>query len=131
MTRRNAQRRYGFTLVEVLAALVLMGVALPITLRAMTLATRAAAHARHLTEAGQLADLKLGELRLLTDTTDYSGAGEFADQPEYKWESTSRFYDAGCYEVTVRVLWQEQGTQRDYSLSTLIYPTRAQEEATQ
>lgn len=124
MTRSATQsRRFAFTLVEVLAAMVLIGIALPVTMRVVTVTTRTAAHARHLTEAGQLAELKLGELRLLTGTSSYNGSGEFADQPEYRWESFSATTDNGCYEVTVRVTWQGQNTPREFQLTTLIYPT--------
>jgi prepilin-type N-terminal cleavage/methylation domain-containing protein len=121
-TRATGKDRRAFTLVEVLAAMVLIAVVLPVTMRAVTVSIRAAAHARHITEAGQFAELKLAELRLLTDTSNYAGAGDFPDKLDYRWESTSTYASAGCYEVVVRVSWVEQGQKQSYSLSALIYP---------
>ncbi|HEX8339922.1 MAG TPA: type II secretion system protein [Tepidisphaeraceae bacterium] len=123
------RRIRAFTLVEVLAALVLIAVVLPVTMRVVTISIRAASHARHITEAGQLAELKIAELRLLTDTNSFGGSGTFPDKPEYRWEVTSNYVNYGCYEVIVRVVWREQGSERSTSLATLIHPTKSAEPA--
>jgi type II secretory pathway pseudopilin PulG len=110
--------------VEVLAALVLIGVVLPIAMRGITLSMAAAAHARHLSEAGALAESKLKEMQLSGDTSTFAGTGDFGvDWPEYRWEASSVTRDNGCYEVTIRISWKERQAELSTDLSTLIYPS--------
>src|SRR4051794_38319604 len=54
--------RAGFTLIEVLATLVLLGIILPAAMRGVSIGLAMASHARHVTEAAQLAEAKLNEL---------------------------------------------------------------------
>ena len=67
MNRRSQlrPRRAGFTLIEVLAALVLIGVVLPVAMKGVSIAMQAASHARHTGEAVELARHKLTELSLI------------------------------------------------------------------
>ena len=55
-------RRRGFTLIEVLAALLLIGIVLPVIMQGFSIATRVGSTAKRRTEAGALADAKLTEL---------------------------------------------------------------------
>lgn len=116
-------RRAGFTLVEVLCALVLIGVVLPVAMRGISLSLAAASKARHTGEASELARHKLAELSLQTDTSLYSSSGDFgADWPEYKWQSTFVSRDYGVNELTVTVTWKSRGEDQSLALSTLTYP---------
>src|SRR5690348_6677471 len=56
--------RQGFTLVEVLAALVILGIVLPVAMRGVSLSLAAASNAKHMNVAAQLADQKLNEVVL-------------------------------------------------------------------
>ena len=60
--RRPATRRGGFTLIEVLATMLLLGIVLPVAMRGVSVALSAAGTARHLSEAAVLAEAKLNEL---------------------------------------------------------------------
>lgn len=125
MHRRSQlrSRRAGFTLIEVLAALVLIGVVLPVAMKGVSIAMQAAAHARHTGEAVELARHKLTELSLSTDSDSYSGAGDFGtDWPEYRFESRMVARDYGINEVTVEVFWKSRGVDDSITLSTLAYP---------
>jgi prepilin-type N-terminal cleavage/methylation domain-containing protein len=123
-SRRNQfVRRSGVTLVEVLAALVLVAIVLPVVMQGLTLSMRAASRARHQAEAARLAEAKLNELLVLRDTSILTGAGDFGEHwPGYAWRSESATRDHGLYEVTVTVAWTERGQERTASLSTLVFP---------
>lgn len=128
MKRRSAQprsphRHGGFTLPEVLAALVLIGVVLPVALRGVSVALATASKAKHNSEAVELARHKLTELSLATDASAYAGSGDFGtDWPGYRWESRSVTRDYGVTEVTVQVYWKSRGEEESLTLSTLAYP---------
>jgi prepilin-type N-terminal cleavage/methylation domain-containing protein len=117
-------RNRGFTLPEVLATMLLLGIILPAVMYAMTTAMRVSARARHTAEASQLAQYKLNELALTNDTTQFTGTGTFGDEwPEYRWEASFTTGGFDVYVVTVRVAWSEQGTERFASLSTMVAPS--------
>lgn len=128
MTRRRRLSVRGFTLPEVLATLVIVGIVLPTAMRGITLAVRAAGEARHKMEAGQLAQQRLSELLLdSSNATSLSGTGEFEPPwSEYKWESqaysASLNTTANVEQLDVTVKWTAQGTERSVTLSTLVYP---------
>jgi type II secretion system protein I len=117
-------RHSGVTLVEVLAALVLVAIVLPVVMQGLTLSMRAASRARHQAEAARLAESKLNELLVLRDTAALTSTGDFGERwPEYAWRSESATRDHGLYEVTVTVAWTERGQERTASLSTLMLPS--------
>src|SRR3954462_909291 len=58
----RAGGRRGFTLIEVLAALLLVGIFLPVIMNGFSIATRVGNAAKRCTEGGALADAKLTEL---------------------------------------------------------------------
>jgi len=118
---RRARR--AFTLIEVLAALVLVGIVLPVVMRGIGLATRTASHTARRAEAAALADTRLAEI--LIDGTWQDGAteGDFgSDRPEYRWRLDVReWLKTALQEVEVRVEWKEHGVDRFVALTTLVY----------
>ena len=126
MTR---SRRHGFTLPEVLATLVIVGIVLPVAMRGITVSLQAAGESRHKVEAGQLAQQKLNELVLNRSSSDasFAGSGDFGDAwPDYKWESTSGTASlnttAEVDQLDVTVKWTAQGNERSVTLTTLVFP---------
>ena len=117
---RLASRGRGFTLVEVLATLVLLGIVLPVAMRGVSMAMAAAANARRTAEATMLAEAKLNEL--VADGTWASGSlsGDFApEQPEYQWSCLTQTRDYGLTEVAIRVTWTTRGQVRELIVATL------------
>ena len=119
-TRRLAVR--GFTLIEVLATLVLLAIVLPVAMRGVSLALAAASNARHTSEAATLAEAKLNELVVQGQGTVATASGDFApDHPDYRWLCQNAERDYGVSEVAVRVSWTERGQERSLIVSTLAY----------
>src|ERR1700733_2966996 len=90
MSRRvRARCHSGFTLIEVLATLLLMAIVLPAIMHGFTLSTSAATTARHRTEAAALAESKLNELVGTNQWQNASQQGDFQpDWPDYTWSAT-------------------------------------------
>jgi type II secretory pathway pseudopilin PulG len=118
----------AFTLNEVLAALLLAGIVLPVAMRGASLATGAADAARRRTEASSLARSKLSELVSTGDWQTAAGrAGDFgADWPDYRWSaSVSRWTQtkADLRQLDLEVRWDARGGgTQTVTLSTLVYP---------
>ena len=112
----------GFTLVEILATLLLLGIVMPVAMRGMSIALASADSARHTAEASTLAETKLNDL-LTQGVSSASGlTGDFSpDHPEYQWSYQSAPRDYGITEVQLRVMWVERGRPRTFALSTLTY----------
>src|SRR4051794_220177 len=124
-TRRTISvRRAGFTLVEVLATLVLIGIVIPVALKGVSVAVNAASHAKHQAAAATLAESKLSEMIAQGDWSFGAGSGDFGtDWPGYQWSCTTANPDpnVNVTEVTVTVTWTERGQLRDVSVATFIY----------
>jgi general secretion pathway protein I len=121
---RRASPRRGFTLIEVLATLMLLGIVLPVAMRGVSLSLAAASRARHLAEASSLADTKLNELVATQAWTTGGVSGDFGEQhPGYTWTCQAASRDYGLTEVAVRVSWVERGQPAFLDVSTLAYQT--------
>jgi len=130
-TTSHANRHSGFTLIEVLAALVLVGIVLPVAWRGITLSMQASARAKHLSEATELAHLKLNELVLQNDTTALASSGDIdANGSTYHWTSRSVSRDFGMFEITVEIGWTSAGRDGSTSVTTLVYPSTSTSSST-
>jgi prepilin-type N-terminal cleavage/methylation domain-containing protein len=121
---RRTRRRGGFTLVEVLAALVLIGIVMPVAMRGVSLAMAAASSARHASIAAGLAESKLNQIVVENSAGTGVGsgatAGDFSpEQPEYRWMLQTFPRDYNLTELSLRVSWQERGQERSLVVTTL------------
>lgn len=117
---KRCQRAAGFTFVEVLAALVFLGILMPVVISALMLSNRAGVVAERSTTAMQLAENRLNELSLSTATGETRG--DFgASWPGYRWELTRADWQtgSGMTELTMTVFYQVQGQERSATLTTL------------
>ena len=129
MKTPDKRRRKGFTLVELLATLVLIGLVMPTAMRGISLVTRMAGQSRRELEAVTLARSKLSELLASRDwETGGITRGTFGnDYPDYQWSWTLNNWNISpMEELTVKVTW-DNNRQRLFeeesgvSLSTLVY----------
>ena len=123
MTARptTISHRRGFTLIEAMCALLLVGIVLPVAMRGLSVALQATSSADHLGQATELCRSKLAELGAAVDESNFSGGGQFPDQPAYTWQSTYTTRGDGTDELSCTVTWQQRGEQRSMTLTTLVY----------
>lgn len=114
----------GFTLIEVLAALLLIGLVLPAVLKGVSLASILVSDSDRKYEALDLAETKLAEV-LLEESwqSSSSQSGRFDDEYEdYEWVmDVSNWTQADVKQVDIFVYWQQRNRQREIHLSTLVY----------
>src|SRR5688572_22629488 len=103
--------RRGFTLVEVLAALVFMGILLPVTMEAVRVASRAGQVGERKAAATRVAERVLNELIVTNGLKQTSGSGQIEErQRSYKWTLRSEPWREDQMElVTITVTYEVQG----------------------
>jgi prepilin-type N-terminal cleavage/methylation domain-containing protein len=124
-SRRQVQERIppprgGFTLVEVLVAMVVAVAAFSILAQGFTTGGHAAVAARSTTTAAGLAQRVLTDLESGVLAPDQSTSGDFDDEPDFAWSTTSAADEPGLRLITVTVKWTEQNQERTYVLTRLL-----------
>lgn len=134
--------RSAFTLVEILASLLFLAIAVPAIVGALGLASRTSEVAERESLAGNLAENKLNEM--LVDNAWQSAAqsnGDFgADFPFYRWQMSNQTWTgvsaaatpstsntgtgspgtSGMTELSVEVFYPVQGSEHSVRLTTLV-----------
>ncbi len=118
MNHRRTQQ--GFTMVEVLVALLLTAIATSGLIALFTVESRAAGHARRSTEASMLAQDKLEALRTSAAASDsevdIDVSGRNTGIYTRTWTVTPQ---AGWVDITVSVTWREEsGADKVVTMST-------------
>lgn len=118
-----ARLRGGFTLVEVLVTLMFVGVVVPVALKGISLATRAASDTERRRQAVELADNLLSELSASDLSRFTAQSGDFSpDYPEYRWAASVIDRGEGTVkELSVEVKWPFRGETPSVTLTTLVY----------
>lgn len=126
----------GFSLIEVMCAILIMGVALVALTRGMTTALGSTKDSEVQTTVVSLAAGQIETLRAGAVLTDDTTEGDFGDSfPKYKWEQTISPSDVdGLHQVEVVVEDAKSGATL-YKLTTLLfdtdYPSTSADEAKQ
>lgn len=122
-TKNRFCRSCGFTLMEILAALVLIGVVLPAVMKGLSMASILASDSSRKYEALNLAQSRLAEVLLTGDWQSGSETGNFEpDYTGYTWTvETSDWTQADLKQVNVTVFWYQRNRPREIHLSTLVY----------
>jgi len=123
MGRGGGARCGAFTLIEVLAALVLTAIILPVAMSGISLALSTAENAALQTEAAALAQTKMAEIVATGDWQNASLSGDFGtERPEFRWTSVvDDWQGTTLRQLDVEVSWTRRGRDRSVVLSTLIY----------
>lgn len=118
----SVERRAGFTLAEVLAALVFMAIVIPVAVEGLHVATRAGQMGLRRTAAARVGERVLQELVATGQWRRGSQSGEVAEGTDvYRWESRLDSWQQGALRVlTVRVTFPLQGREYAVHLSTLV-----------
>lgn len=118
------RRRAGFTLAEVLAALLFMAIVIPVAVEAVRVAGQAGQVAARKTVAARLADRVLNELVATGQWQRTSQGGSLFEGPhEYQWQLDNEPWEFGALRLlTVRLTYTVQGREQTVLLSTLVDP---------
>jgi len=121
--RLAGARSSAFTLIEVLATMVLVGIVLPVAVDAILLATATAGYARDQVESASLAQNLMSEIIASGDYQDIESSGQFGThRTECRWSAQWDEWDAPrLKQLTVTVTWQRRRRERGVALSTLVY----------
>ena len=126
MTSRaiNPLRR-GFTLAEVLAALLLMAIVVPVALQGVQIASRAGTLGQRKAAAMRVAERVLNELIATDGLTQSTASGTVPEGDQsYAWTmQTESWPEDAMNVVTVRVVFNVQGNDYNVSLSSIYDPT--------
>ena len=119
----ESPRDRGFTLVEVLATLVLVAIILPVAMSGISLALETAGVSRRQTEATALAHAKMEEIVATGQLQNAELTGDFApDRPEYRWVAqVNPWQGTQVRQLDVQVSWNQRGRDRSVTLTTLAY----------
>lgn len=120
MMRRRHSR--GFTLIEALAAVVFVGIVLPVVMRGFSLATQLGEAAKRRAEAATLAHSVMSELAITRAWQTGTLSGDFGDDhPEYHWQAELKAWDdSTMLELDIHVLWNSAGNEQRITVSTLV-----------
>jgi prepilin-type N-terminal cleavage/methylation domain-containing protein len=122
----------GFTLIEALAAVAILGVGISGVMMAMSSVVRSESRAREIETMHRLAMDKLTELRAVTDTFAAPDSGDFSDRglPSFEWQMTVD--PTGVeYLTAVTVTVQRRNatqTSPNASVSSLVFEAPLQQE---
>lgn len=125
---RSAPRIGGFTLIEVLATLLLVGVVLPVIVRAAGSSAQLGVWSQRSATAAELADTKLAELIVTGAWEDGDDDGTFdaevygdAAAERFAWSLTTDDWNTTEFtELTLTVTWEDGRGARDVSLATVV-----------
>jgi prepilin-type N-terminal cleavage/methylation domain-containing protein len=120
--------RRGFTLVEILAAMLFMAIVIPITVEGLIVANRFGQVAERKRQAAQLADEMLTELVLTGGWQTGNQSGNFGeDYPGFTWTLTNETWvDGALTQVSIEVTFKVQEQDYIVRLITLADPNQVQ-----
>ena len=115
------RRQQGFTLIEVLVALVVAVAAMTLLSQGFSTGARASTTAQYATRAAILGQRVITDLEIGAVSADGNQSGGFEDEPDFTYQTTSETGEVtGLNKITVTVKWQERNQDREYVLVRLL-----------
>ena len=117
---------HGFTLIEALAALMLMAVVLPVAIQAISTASRLGSTTQRRALAMQLADTRMSEIILTGEWDEGDGVGEFDESysdgaTRYAWVlEVDDWNQPEFKQLTLYVTWETTRGLQLVKLSTVV-----------
>tara|TARA_B100001964_G_C13912181_1_gene456421 strand:- start:288 stop:659 length:372 start_codon:yes stop_codon:yes gene_type:complete len=112
----------GFTLLEVLVTLVILGTVLAVVAQGFTWSGRATGEAAQESLAVMLADMKISELETGEISLMQGDSGDFEEYENFRYEieTDADEENEGLYSVSVSIFYKEGEEDRSYVLHRLI-----------
>ena len=113
----------GFTLLEVIVALAILGIGFALAMELLAAGVRSAKASEEYTQAVLLARQKMAEVAVARNLTDSADTGEFGGG--FRWASEVRPLEqeeelpGRLYSVRVRVTWPSRRGEKSVNLQTL------------
>lgn len=122
----------GFTLAEVLAALLFMAIVVPVALHGMSIASRAGVLGQRKAAAMRVGERVLNDFAITGEWNQGGTGGTITEgDTSYAWTMQSATWPSDAMtQVTVQVTFTVQGTDYSVSLNTLFDPAAALATAT-
>jgi prepilin-type N-terminal cleavage/methylation domain-containing protein len=115
------KQQQGFTLIEVLVALVVAVAAMTLLAQGFSTGARASTTAQYATRAAILGQRVITDFETGALSADASQTGSFDDDADFSYETQSEATDlTGLNKVTVTVKWKERNQDREYVLVRLL-----------
>jgi type II secretory pathway pseudopilin PulG len=123
-TAKNYNRETGFTLVEVLAALLFLAIVIPTAIEALHMSTLSGEVAIRKSAAARVADRVLNESIVMTNWNSGTQSGTVTEgASDFRWTLTSQTWPQDSMELlTAEVKYSAQGKDYSVKLSTLANP---------
>jgi type II secretory pathway pseudopilin PulG len=114
--------RAGFTLAEVLAALLFMAIVIPVAVQGLRVASLSGVVGQRKAEAARIAERVLNELVVTRQWQSSAQNGIIYEEPvEYRWSMRLEPWNHNILRLlTVQVTYPVQGQEYDVSLSTVV-----------
>ncbi|MXV75914.1 prepilin-type N-terminal cleavage/methylation domain-containing protein [Candidatus Poribacteria bacterium] len=120
---RSAEEN-GFTLVEILVTLAILGAVLPALLHAFASAARNQGLSDNSTTALYLLKFRMAEIEMAGYPDVGEETGEFGNNTRYRWSSVVEDIESEEVEnvrrVQVTVTWQHRNRERSMSMNTYV-----------
>jgi prepilin-type N-terminal cleavage/methylation domain-containing protein len=114
-------KQRGFTLIEVLVALVVAVAAMTLLAQGFSTGARASTTAQYATRAAILGQRVITDFEAGALSVDGNQSGSFEDEADFSYETASEATDVtGLTKLTITVKWQERNQDRQYVLVRLI-----------
>jgi type II secretion system protein I len=123
MAGPRSKLRSGFTLVEALAVVALMGAVLPVVMYAVASSTSTAGLVKQRALASEVAANKLTEVVLTGTWQTGALTGDVVqDGQTFHWTANVQDWTVtNTHQITLQVSWTGQGRPRSVTLSTVVY----------
>jgi type II secretory pathway pseudopilin PulG len=119
-TRKNKKNAAGFTLAEVLAALLFLAIVIPAAVEALHVASLAGEVAARKGQAARVADRILSESLVTTNWSQTQNGTVTEGAEEFRWKLTSQNWPRDLMQlVTTEVAFTAQGHDYSVKMSTL------------
>ena len=114
----KVEKEKGFTLLEVLISLAIIGIALVVILKVQFYNLKLCAESKNILIAKMLAQEKMAKVELTEELEVEEGA--FPENKDFSWILNSDEVEKGLRKVDLKVIWKEGNLLKDFCITTYL-----------